>query len=74
MLYQIFFFVSRNSLTGQNWKHTPDLYLGHSAITSRGPHNYGPARRVAEKPFIIVYGLYIIFTFEDSEMKIVQLY
>ncbi|KAK3790655.1 hypothetical protein RRG08_048780 [Elysia crispata] len=46
----------RNSLTGQNWKHTPDLYLGHSAITSRGPHNYGPARRVAEKPFIIVYG------------------
>ncbi|RUS76487.1 hypothetical protein EGW08_015741, partial [Elysia chlorotica] len=46
----------RNSLTKQQWAHTPDLYQGDAAVTSRGPHNYGPARRVAEKPFIIVYG------------------
>ncbi|GFR83310.1 afadin-and alpha-actinin-binding protein [Elysia marginata] len=48
----------RNLGTGQKeWVHTPGLYQGEAAaFATRGPHNYGPARRVAERPFIIVYG------------------
>ncbi|GFO46042.1 afadin-and alpha-actinin-binding protein [Plakobranchus ocellatus] len=51
------YIMCRNSRAGSNeWEHAPNLYQETSDIALRGPHNYGPARRIAERPFIIVVG------------------
>ncbi|XP_059150060.1 uncharacterized protein LOC131936940 [Physella acuta] len=47
----IFCFVRESK--GGHWRHVPDLFSNDSV---RGPHNLGPARRIAERQLVIIIG------------------
>ena len=40
----------------KNWKSCEDSGVNFESETQRGPLNLGPARRIAERPFLIVVG------------------
>ena len=40
----------------RNWKSCEDAAVNFESETQRGPLNLGPARRIAERPFLIVVG------------------
>lgn len=44
----------------RNWKLCEDVGANFESETQRGPLNLGPARRIAERPLLIVVGRFEI--------------